>query len=326
MSHRMNFMNLTVSTRRFLLDSIGLIHDLQKRVCSHLGLSCGIWRWQVARGDKSDGEGIPMLLKVPRLYDPWGGYSIIGFGDILLPGLLVSFCLRYLFLFNTRFVDGFWNHGSRELVEDFFVGHFWKLNVIAVLLYQGLSSIRLSSPPSWTLILWSNCAPSTRYGTSVALPLVVDSWWQVWLDSKEEFAPGLLPMVYSRLWTRLTPDIRCTECHERQWSTCTTLHCALYSWYVSLSNHLGIYLSSGCIVFYFLPFLWNLGFDLLNTQTMSVRLDIPELWKSQLLFRLVPEISEFFLSSSLIKSAYLCVDRERVVSWVVARRIEIFVV
>lgn len=36
-----------------------------------------------------------MLLKVPRLFDPWGGYSIIGFGDILLPGLLVSFCLRY---------------------------------------------------------------------------------------------------------------------------------------------------------------------------------------------------------------------------------------
>jgi len=49
----------------------------------------------VARGDKSNGESIPMLLKVPRLYDPWGGYSIIGFGDILLPGLLVSFCLRY---------------------------------------------------------------------------------------------------------------------------------------------------------------------------------------------------------------------------------------
>ncbi|OAE19436.1 hypothetical protein AXG93_1040s1000 [Marchantia polymorpha subsp. ruderalis] len=49
----------------------------------------------VARGDKSGGEGIPMLLKVPRLFDPWGGYSIIGFGDILLPGLLVAFCLRY---------------------------------------------------------------------------------------------------------------------------------------------------------------------------------------------------------------------------------------
>ncbi|CAH9069112.1 unnamed protein product [Cuscuta europaea] len=49
----------------------------------------------VARGDKSGEDGIPMLLKIPRLFDPWGGYSIIGFGDILLPGLLVSFSLRY---------------------------------------------------------------------------------------------------------------------------------------------------------------------------------------------------------------------------------------
>ncbi|XP_057493445.1 uncharacterized protein LOC130778927 [Actinidia eriantha] len=32
-----------------------------------------------------------MLLRVPRLFDPWGGYDMIGFGDILFPGLLVSF-------------------------------------------------------------------------------------------------------------------------------------------------------------------------------------------------------------------------------------------
>ncbi|KAI6702505.1 hypothetical protein NL676_011641 [Syzygium grande] len=49
----------------------------------------------VARGDKSGEDGIPMLLKIPRLFDPWGGYSIIGFGDIILPGLLVVFSLRY---------------------------------------------------------------------------------------------------------------------------------------------------------------------------------------------------------------------------------------
>ncbi|KAL4392991.1 hypothetical protein AHAS_Ahas02G0007300 [Arachis hypogaea] len=49
----------------------------------------------VARGDKSGEDGIPMLLKIPRLFDPWGGYSIIGFGDIILPGLLVAFSLRY---------------------------------------------------------------------------------------------------------------------------------------------------------------------------------------------------------------------------------------
>ena len=54
---------------------------------------------QVARGDKSGEDGIPMLLKIPRIFDPWGGYSIIGFGDILLPGLLIAFSLRLMLLF-----------------------------------------------------------------------------------------------------------------------------------------------------------------------------------------------------------------------------------
>lgn len=49
----------------------------------------------VARGDKTGEDGVPMLLKIPRMFDPWGGYSIIGFGDILLPGLLIAFSLRY---------------------------------------------------------------------------------------------------------------------------------------------------------------------------------------------------------------------------------------
>ncbi|XP_018824430.1 signal peptide peptidase-like 3 isoform X1 [Juglans regia] len=49
----------------------------------------------VARGDNSGGESIPMLLRVPRLFDPWGGYDMIGFGDIIFPGLLLSFSFRY---------------------------------------------------------------------------------------------------------------------------------------------------------------------------------------------------------------------------------------
>ncbi|KAL5207610.1 hypothetical protein ABZP36_032045, partial [Zizania latifolia] len=49
----------------------------------------------VARGDKTDEDGVPMLLKIPLMFDPWGGFSIIGFGDILLPGLLIAFALRY---------------------------------------------------------------------------------------------------------------------------------------------------------------------------------------------------------------------------------------
>jgi len=36
-----------------------------------------------------------MLLRFPRPSDPWGGYDMIGFGDILFPGLLVSFTRRY---------------------------------------------------------------------------------------------------------------------------------------------------------------------------------------------------------------------------------------
>lgn len=60
----------------------------------------------VARGDKS-GEGIPMLLKIPRISDPWGGESLIGFGDIILPGLLVSYCLRYDYMLKKSVLRGY---------------------------------------------------------------------------------------------------------------------------------------------------------------------------------------------------------------------------
>ncbi|CAK9328843.1 unnamed protein product [Citrullus colocynthis] len=61
----------------------------------------------VARGDKSGEDGIPMLLKIPRMFDPWGGYSIIGFGDIILPGLLVAFSLRYDWLAKKKLRAGY---------------------------------------------------------------------------------------------------------------------------------------------------------------------------------------------------------------------------
>ncbi|KAG4922435.1 hypothetical protein JHK85_052106 [Glycine max] len=62
---------------------------------------------KVARGDRSGEDGIPMLLKIPRMFDPWGGYSIIGFGDIILPGLLVAFSLRYDWLAKKNLRDGY---------------------------------------------------------------------------------------------------------------------------------------------------------------------------------------------------------------------------
>ncbi|XP_022999873.1 signal peptide peptidase-like 4 [Cucurbita pepo subsp. pepo] len=61
----------------------------------------------VARGDKSGEVGIPMLLKIPRMFDPWGGYSIIGFGDIILPGLVVAFSLRYDWLAKKKLRAGY---------------------------------------------------------------------------------------------------------------------------------------------------------------------------------------------------------------------------
>lgn len=49
-------------------------------------------------GSSSGGdEQLPMVIRVPHLgYDPlsvcWQRYSLLGFGDILVPGMLVGFC------------------------------------------------------------------------------------------------------------------------------------------------------------------------------------------------------------------------------------------
>jgi len=41
------------------------------------------------------GESVPMLLRIPTFGDPFGGDRLLGFGDIALPGLLVSFLRRH---------------------------------------------------------------------------------------------------------------------------------------------------------------------------------------------------------------------------------------
>lgn len=40
-------------------------------------------------------ESLPMLLEIPRLFDYTGGYAMLGLGDIVIPGLLLSFAHRY---------------------------------------------------------------------------------------------------------------------------------------------------------------------------------------------------------------------------------------
>ena len=40
-------------------------------------------------------ESLPMLLEIPRLWDYTGGYAMLGLGDIVIPGLLLSFAHRF---------------------------------------------------------------------------------------------------------------------------------------------------------------------------------------------------------------------------------------
>ncbi|GAB2224135.1 hypothetical protein Droror1_Dr00004883 [Drosera rotundifolia] len=61
----------------------------------------------VARGNGSGEDDIPMLLRFPWLFDPWGGYSVIGFGDIILPGLVLAFSLRCDWLSNRKLCGGY---------------------------------------------------------------------------------------------------------------------------------------------------------------------------------------------------------------------------
>jgi len=41
------------------------------------------------------GEMVPMLMRIPAIGDPFGRDRMLGFGDIALPGLLISFLLRF---------------------------------------------------------------------------------------------------------------------------------------------------------------------------------------------------------------------------------------
>jgi signal peptide peptidase-like 2B len=56
---------------------------------------------RVATGGDT-GEALPMLIKIPRFNDRFGGFSLLGLGDMALPGLFVSFLLRYDYSKNHR--------------------------------------------------------------------------------------------------------------------------------------------------------------------------------------------------------------------------------
>lgn len=48
-----------------------------------------------ADGSEVTIQPTPMVLSVPLAFSVYGGEALLGLGDIIIPGLLVAFCIRY---------------------------------------------------------------------------------------------------------------------------------------------------------------------------------------------------------------------------------------
>lgn len=46
-------------------------------------------------GSEVSHETMPMVLRIPLIFSVFGGQALLGLGDLIIPGLLVSFCMRY---------------------------------------------------------------------------------------------------------------------------------------------------------------------------------------------------------------------------------------
>lgn len=127
------------------------------------------------------GDPLPMLFTIPRIWDYQGGSSLLGLGDIVLPGLLLSFAARYdAATFTMRLTDRVHNraHGlacsdarrSWCRCGDWFRGYF----VVAVCAYA-------------TGLFMANCAvyvmkmgqPALFYIVPCCLGTILfRSWWR----------------------------------------------------------------------------------------------------------------------------------------------------
>merc|ERR1711957_498502 len=65
---------------------------------------------EVATGGGTN-EAVPMLIRVPTVGESGGGERMLGFGDIALPGLLISYLLRYDSLESKTYRNGYFIPG-----------------------------------------------------------------------------------------------------------------------------------------------------------------------------------------------------------------------
>ncbi|GAB2263855.1 hypothetical protein Droror1_Dr00025989 [Drosera rotundifolia] len=129
----------------------------------------------VARGDDAGGEAIPMVLRFPRFLDPWGGYDMLGFGDIIFPGLLLSFSRRF----------DKWN--KKGLANGYFVYLAVGYGVGMFLTYIGLYLMDGQGQPALLYLV-----PCTL-GTTVVLGLIRGELKDLWSCNGDSTTPSRPP-------------------------------------------------------------------------------------------------------------------------------------
>jgi signal peptide peptidase-like protein 2B len=103
----------------------------------------------VAKGGGT-GESVPLLLQFPTIGEPLGGVRMLGFGDIAVPGLLVSYLLRY---------DKLCNRGDK-LCQGYFLPAVigYALGLCATLCALAIMEIDTSRAASRTYGRWRHAA------------------------------------------------------------------------------------------------------------------------------------------------------------------------
>merc|ERR1719387_3430537 len=122
---------------------------------------------EVATGGGT-GEKVPMLLRVPSVGDMLGNERMLGFGDVALPGLLVSYLRRHDILSK--------RHGCRGYFVPSVVGYFLGLCVTIV----ALTVMKMGQPALLYLV------PGTL-GTTLVLGCCRGELDQLWERKPKTF-------------------------------------------------------------------------------------------------------------------------------------------
>ena len=93
----------------FVLLSLAFLYDIFWVFISPYFFSSSVMQ-TVAQGGSTN-ESVPMLLRLPRLNDQLGGQTMLGLGDIALPGLLISYLLRFDYQMGYGWVRGYFGMG-----------------------------------------------------------------------------------------------------------------------------------------------------------------------------------------------------------------------